>query len=151
MILLTGACLWFGWKVDRARKQQDAIRAVRAMGGDVHYDCQERPIAKGSAIRFPNLFDSLDNKPPSMAKSLRRMLGDDFYFYRSVVAVRLSGRDVGNRDLQILKQLPDLHSVLLRNTAADVEELRASLPGCRIYDSSKPGAGRSATRLFLNN
>ena len=87
----------------------------------------------GNAIGYPNLFATLGNKPPVMANWLRPFLGDGFFFNRSVVAVRFSGRNVKKADLEVLSHLPSLHSVLLHNTSVDVERLRATLPNCHIY------------------
>lgn len=122
MILLTGGCIWLGWKVERARRQQAVIRLATETGGNVLFDSEERPIVVGKAIRYPNLFATLGNEPPVMAKWLRPFLGDGFFFNHSVVAVRLSGQKVKNADLELLSHLPSLHTPFACLSDNKVEE-----------------------------
>jgi hypothetical protein len=89
MILLTGGCIWFGWKVERARRQQAVIELVAEKGGNVLFDSEERPMVVGNAILYPNLFATLGNKPPVMANWLRPFLGDGFFFNRRVVPLQV--------------------------------------------------------------
>jgi hypothetical protein len=49
LVAITVACLWLGWKVERARTRGSAIDAILAVGGKVFYDLGEA----GSGIGGP--------------------------------------------------------------------------------------------------
>src|SRR5687768_2799177 len=41
---ITIVCVVLGWRFNRARLQRDAVAAVRAAGGMVHYEYQQPPF-----------------------------------------------------------------------------------------------------------
>ena len=40
LIVLTISCVWLGWKVERARKQREAVAWVQELGGGLSYDSE---------------------------------------------------------------------------------------------------------------
>src|SRR5690606_28637527 len=74
LIVVTIFCVWLGWHIHGARRQREAVAAIRDAGGEVRYSYQ---------VKY---------RQPSTGKSpipqvLRRALGDDFF--HSVVVVEL--------------------------------------------------------------
>ena len=77
LLLMLVVCVALGWKVERARKQRDAVNWVQKFGGSVDYDYQiddnGRPIP---------------NAEPPGPKWLLKQLGIDFF--DDVVSVNLT-------------------------------------------------------------
>jgi Leucine-rich repeat (LRR) protein len=69
--LFAVACSWFAVKMQQARRQREAVEAIRKIGGFVVYD-YEINLEKGSLTRIQGAI------PPSPAW-LRKVLGEDFY------------------------------------------------------------------------
>ncbi len=104
-ILLTIFCLWFGWQVDKARKQRAAVAWCRAMGATVVYDYEwddDKGILENVAHGV------LDN-----------LLGIDMT--SKVVWVNLSSTPIC--DISPLADLPDLDNLQLSGT--DVRDISA--------------------------
>src|SRR5690349_9024205 len=62
LLLVTLFCVWLGIQVDRAHKQQHAVRELRRLGGRVLYDC--RPDT---------------DREPSGPAWLRKLIGQDYF------------------------------------------------------------------------
>lgn len=136
MALLTVGCVWLGWTVERSRRQQDAVRFIREVGGDIVFDDEEeQPVVASGGIRYPRFFIRRDRTAtPIVPKWFRDLLGDDFF--HNVVAVRLSGPKVNCEDVQRLAHLSKLKIVLLRDTSlpdVTVRQLKKKLPACIVY------------------
>jgi Leucine Rich repeat len=97
MLVLGCGFGWLGMKVKQAREQREAVKAIRAVGGDVVYDYQE----------FADDFVVLHAPKPSSPEWLRERLGEDFF--HNVVRVNLHGPKVGADCLaQLRSPLGDL-------------------------------------------
>ncbi len=106
LIFLTVSCVLLGWKVERARRQRQAVAKAREMGWVVNYDyeCQ----SDGGRSR---------HNPPAVSRSpewLTERLGIDFFHH--VVRVRPSGAD-----LAPLADLPNVKWVSLENNPEIVD------------------------------
>jgi hypothetical protein len=133
IVVLTIGCIWLGWKVERARRQHDAVRAIEKLRGWVIYDWQEgRPA---------HVYD----EPPS-PHWLRLLFGDDFF--QSAYEVRFEYRPVQEefghevRDsIPYLLRIPTLKRVVLWCDASELEFemtietlalLESALPDCEV-------------------
>src|SRR4051794_4738222 len=65
VVLCSGS--WIGWQVNKARRQREAVEAVKQYGGWVHYDWElvNGRVAKGTKPHAPVW--------------LRKLLGDEFF------------------------------------------------------------------------
>lgn len=85
---------WFAVRLQRARRQREAVAAIEGLGGNVQY---ERPQGKQHPLFL----------------RLRDLLGQDFF--DRVTLVYLQG-NVTNADLEHLTALLDLERLILRST-----------------------------------
>ncbi|HVX16288.1 MAG TPA: hypothetical protein VHC22_34195 [Pirellulales bacterium] len=118
LVVTTAVAIWLGFYVERARRQQAAVRAIRAAGGWVHYDFQEQPPGSGT-------FDI--QARPGLPAWLVDRIGEDFLF--TVVDVNLvysndSGRhednlNVSGDTLRHVADLPKLKKLLQQPTKPD--------------------------------
>jgi len=103
-------CVALGWKVERTRKQRDAVNWVQKLGGSVSYDYQTDD--NGGAIR---------NAEPPGPKWLLKELGIDFL--DGVVRVNLT-KATQVRDVTPLSGLTNLKWLFLNGTqVSDVTPL----------------------------
>src|SRR3954454_17549939 len=67
MLVVLVAGVWMGWQVNKARRQREAVAAVKKYGGWVHYDWEmvNGKVAKGTQPHAP--------------KWLRRLFGDEYF------------------------------------------------------------------------
>ncbi len=140
-------CSWLAVKRQEARRQREAIAAIKKLGGDVFYDWQHD--AKGLPV----------TQPPGPA-GLRNLLGFDFFDSVYEVVWRSNGRnrvtdnelelltgfadlcrldlsgtqvtDIGLENLKGLSQLKWLDLYQTKVTDAGVKKLQQALPNCRI-------------------
>ncbi|HEV3343955.1 MAG TPA: hypothetical protein VG125_26510 [Pirellulales bacterium] len=123
LLFVTAAVsVWLGLYVDRARRQQEAVRAIRAAGGWIYYDFQEQPRGSGK-------FDVRARS--RLPKWLVDTLGEDFLF--DAVEVNLvysydSGQRQDNKNLSgdllpNVAALPKLKRLLLCHGQATDEGL----------------------------
>ncbi len=111
MLLASIGMSWFAVRMQKSRRQQDAVEAVEKAGGWVVYDCQSEQASDPNAV------------PPGPGW-LRDRLGE--YFFANVVAVYFDTTLVTDDDLQQLKRLPQLRTLYLAGaliTDAGVEHL----------------------------
>jgi hypothetical protein len=122
------ACDWFVSRIQRAKRQREAVEAIEKSGGRVKYDYQ---------------FDRSGNKPqnakPPGPAWLRKLLGDDFFAY--VVHAEVNT----NAGLEHLKDLTQLRVLSLSGptvTNAGLEHLdeltqlrELSLSGPKVTDA----------------
>ncbi len=114
LLLMTVFGVWFGIRMDRARRQERAVAALGERGG-VSYDSA-----------FPNMHNPkrFVKKAPYGPKWLRAIVGDDFFDRVRAVFLYESTTDF---DLEKLKDLPDVESVIISSTQvtdAGVAQLR---------------------------
>lgn len=119
---------WFAWRMERARRQKEAVEAIEEVAYDVLYDYQilrymEFTFLDGKQVSLPVY--SLDRK---LAKPLwlKRLLGDDFFSH--VISVDLSSKAT-NGDLSILPVFSHLVDMRARNSHITDEGL-ACLGSC---------------------
>ncbi len=77
LLLMLVVCVALGWKVERARKQRDAVNWIQELGGSVSYDYE-----------IDNNDRTIPNAEPPGPKWLMKQLGIDFF--DDVVRVDLS-------------------------------------------------------------
>jgi|GEM_PF-2034355 len=125
-LILAIPCAWLGRRLERKRRERNAVKAVTAKFGQTHYDyeLENRSEADGPAW-------------------LRRLLGDDFF--SDVHAVTLRGGSHDDCDLAFLQELPELRQLDLQDTTitdAGLEHLsglselvRLNLKGTFVSDA----------------
>ncbi len=136
LIVLTIFCVALGWKVERARKQREAVAWVDEMGGSVSYDYEVDGVLK----------------PPG-PKWLRNLLGIDYF--DDVVGVGFGTTQVSDvtplsgltslraldlhstqvSDITPLSGLTSLQALDLHGTQVSeeaVEQLKRALPECTM-------------------
>ncbi len=99
LLLVTALSVWLGVKVNQARRQKEAVTALRELGATIYYahqrsDANPREFLAGKEVQLP--------------RWLRDLAGDDFF--QEVAAVQFS-RPVSNDDLVHLEALPDIESL----------------------------------------
>jgi hypothetical protein len=160
LILLTVGCIWLGWKVERARRQREAVKAIEAIGGVVQYDWQGDIGSWAvwySGGNYESRFVPAD-KVLRVPAWLRQSLGDDFFqrvnavIFRShqaeyfnhegATVQRAFGNKIRAADIEavipLLQSLPDLQTISLEGDMTAIigkeveNKLRVSFPQCRI-------------------
>jgi hypothetical protein len=94
------ACSWFAVKMQQARKQRQAVQAIKKLGGTVRYDYELNVAAP--------------NPTPPGPVWLRKCLGADFV--ANVAEVIFSGAQITDADLEQLQDLAKLQQLLLSDT-----------------------------------
>ena len=115
--------IWLGFYMQRVRRQEDAVRAIREFGGWVHYDFQEIPTQ-------PFDFDARAKSP--VPEWLLSWLGEDFFsdvvdvnlVYTNDSGERENNLNVTNEALPHLTALPKLRQLGLKATQATDDDLR---------------------------
>jgi hypothetical protein len=100
---------WFAVKLEKARRQKEAVEVIRELGGHVAYD-------------YNVIYSRAE---PPVAPWLRELFGDDFFF--DVVFVCVFSEDCGDDEAVYLKRLTNL-KVLCVGTAmtdAGLEHLKS--------------------------
>ena len=113
-VIVSVWCSWVAVKMQGARRQERARKAILKLAGDVTYDYELD--AAGNSIRGA--------EPPGPAW-LRRFLGEDFL--GCVVRVHLHGGSVTDKVLAYLEDLPELQELTVFQTQvtdAGLEHLR---------------------------
>jgi hypothetical protein len=102
LVLVVGLAL--GWKVNRARRQRDAVAAIRAEGGTVRYDWER--------ISPPMERSSVPRTGPTVPVWIGRLAGDDLFQRADFVMV---GGDASPH----LKDLPGLRRLVVNDSLTD--------------------------------
>ncbi len=114
LIAMTLFGVWFGLRMDRARRQQKAVAVLRERGG-VLYESQFQ--CEGLSARF-------GKAAPWGPKWLRAIVGDDFFDRVRAAWLTESPND---DDLTYLRDLPDIESLIISSnyvTGKGVEHLQ---------------------------
>lgn len=126
LVLVLGILM--GWQVNKARKQKEAVAAVKASGGSVryHWEFVNGKLAKGTQ--------------PNAPKWMRRLLGDEFF--QEIVQVNLHttvDNSTGKRhELASVDRADDLLALL-----GNHQEIRMlSLQGRQVTDESLRSIGQ---------
>lgn len=99
LVVLTALCIWLGVIANRARRQEEALKAIQAADGIVYFSYQLAPVDAD-----PDRFYLVDNAAPLAPPWLRRMVGEDYF--RTVTTVELNNRNLTQADLAQLEKLP---------------------------------------------
>jgi hypothetical protein len=122
MLLVLVAGIWMGRQVNKAREQREAVEAVKAYGGWVHYDWEfvNGKLSKGTT--------------PWAPAWLRRTIGDDFFqdvAHVSLVYDDSTGKRYDNLNtrpcddlLALLEPLGGIKQLLLQGTQVTDEGMR---------------------------
>ena len=120
-VVMTCLAVWLGIIVNRAREQQEAVKAIEALGGSVRYDRQ------------------FEAKVESPGRAwLRRLIGDDYF--DEVRLVTFDGAPPDEHldipaSIPYLRRLRGLETVVVPATTLKsvLHELEISLPNCEVY------------------
>lgn len=115
LLLMTVFGIWFGIRMDRARRQKRAV-AVLQECGDIFYESQ----FNHRSVKF-----LAKKTKPWRPKWLRAIVGDDFF--DRVYAAYLY-RSPSDEDLKSLRDLPDIETLIISSpqvTGKGIEHLRA--------------------------
>lgn len=125
LVVLTIGCLWLGWRVERAIKQAEAVKAIDAMGGVVLYDWHTSQ--KGNAPAWE----------PQGPVWLRQFIGDEYF--QKVEEVYLMDPSLPTDDtiqklVQQCRRLQGLKAVIILHPVSEesAAELNAQLRGCEV-------------------
>jgi hypothetical protein len=153
MIVVLG--LWMGWQVNKARRQREAVAAIKKYGGWVHYDWEE--MVNGKPAK--------GTQPPA-PKWLRKLLGDEYFqeiahvslVYDDSTGVRFDIKNVSHADnvLSRLRGMTKLKTLLLEKTQATDQGLKhlrqlTSLEELFIWDASQVSDSGVANLVPLKN
>src|SRR5687768_9282332 len=117
LVLTTILSVWLGVKVNQARRQKEAVAAIRELGALVHYEHQKH-------TSIPHVYDPA--KELNVPNWLRELTGDDFF--RTVVHVHFL-RPVTDKDLVHLAALSRIERLVLTdNQKAVTDAGMAHLP-----------------------
>jgi hypothetical protein len=111
LVLMTVLCVWLGFKVNAARRQKEAVLAIREAGAMILFDYQLTPVPGSKQKKF-----DATRSPPAPVW-LRKLLGDESF--GNVTIVQLHTLDLpgppGRLDLSLLQNLPTLASLVVRS------------------------------------
>lgn len=129
MLLASIGLSWVAVKMEQARKEREAVEAIRKTGGSVGYDYEFSP--SGNRV--------VNGKPRTPAW-LRRVLGEDFF--DSVVAATVNN-DAALEHLKRFKQLRDVNLYGHQITDSGIEHLEAltQLRNVYLYEIAITDAG----------
>ncbi len=124
VLLVSVGMSWFAVRMEKARRQKEAVEAIRKAGGGVVYDYEP--------------------SEPLAPKWARALLGDDFFF--DVFAVESWSGDFGDDEAIYLKRLTNLEVLFLKGAQitdaglANIKEL-ANLESVHLSDTQVTGSG----------
>jgi hypothetical protein len=104
VLLVSIGMSWFAVKMEKARRQKEAVEAIRKMGGCVYYDYQF-----GEDRAF------LATAEPPYPQWARALLGDDFFFDVDCVSPIFNGTFRDDEAIH-LKALKNLNTLALSGT-----------------------------------
>ena len=111
LLLMTVFGVWFGMRMDRARRQARAVAVLRERG-DIVYE---------SAFNHRSLRSLPKKKPSWRPKWLRAIVGDDFF---DCVYAAYLYRSPSDDDLEYLRDLPDLETLIIDFSQVTVRGLQ---------------------------
>lgn len=132
LIMLTAFAVWLGVVAHRAREQREAVEAIRALGGYVLYEGEDR------------FGEEAEQAGPAW---LRKIIGDDYFYNVAGVGFGYFWRpgyywhSTSVPDSDILKVLPHLKrlrtlervSLPSETSNGTLDKLKAALPDCEVY------------------
>ncbi len=140
---------WFGWKLERARRQGNVVREVESLGGRVVYDYHfrsrmcwvgepsEPPWARrvfgGHFFHSVREIDFIGRDCPDL--DLAELMRIEGIEQSGLICIHLQEVDIADDELQYLNTLENLRILALYGTGvtrAGVRALEEQLPKCRI-------------------
>jgi hypothetical protein len=133
LVSLTAFAIWLSVIANRAREQQEAVKAIEAMGGAVYYDWQ---IEYEHSEKPGLLFSINHDKPPPGPDWLRRLIGAEFF--QDAEAVFLDQFAPEGSALNAIPRIQQLRTVRIlspprRLSAAARAKFKASLSVCEDW------------------
>jgi hypothetical protein len=130
MLLASIGMSWFAVKLQRARRQREAVEAITKLGGTVAYDYFFDPSDGGRLVK---------PKPPAPAW-MRGLLGEEFFADVVYVSVK------NDAALEQIRELPQVRYLVVRTTQVTDDGLRnlqatSQLRSLWIADTSVTDAG----------
>ena len=146
LLAITALAVWLGVEVNRVRRQREAVEAILAAGGTVHYDYQTDPSRSFTP-----------DAEPAAPRWLRKLIGDDFF--RDVVDVDLNRTRINDELLIRLNDLPKIKRLNLAYTSVSdagferlsgLRHLRGVILGeTRVTDRTLAHLAKHAPELTL--
>lgn len=138
LVAVTILCVWMGWKVQRAKKQREAIATIRNAVSpayvpmlNIYYDWQERP----GRVIIPSTKTDAEVVVTSshlLPDWFRNALGEEYF--QEVVAVEIPEADDPTEIVRALAKLPELKYVRIFFPGIDDNDV-GMLAGIRKLDS----------------
>jgi len=143
-VLLTAMSVWLAWIVHQAREQREAVKAIEAMGGGVHYDSQPTVTFLSDDQRLVTL-----GTPRARPNWLSQIIGIDFVHNVDGAVLKFTSSDSQfemerrvKEAIPSLSRLSQLKRVIVQvwlsseertQTVDDVlGSLREALPDCQV-------------------
>lgn len=132
VVVLSVPLTWFAWRLEKARRQREAVEAILGLGGVVAYDYQVDESGEW-----------IEGAEPTAPEWLRKLLGDDFFCDVLCVDV-FPAPKFGDDEARHLKGLTELEHLYLFSQISDsglahlegLTKLKTlSLNGTQISDS----------------
>jgi hypothetical protein len=120
LVVVTALAVWLGLEANAAKRQSDAVLAIRNTGGVVVYDFET-------------------GEESTFASYCRRLAANDVV--SSVAEVRFYGPKVRDADLQIVRSLTSIKRLVLTDTShsdAGLEEFKRTMPKCQVVIRAYP-------------
>lgn len=136
LIAVTALAVWLGLEVNRVRRQREAVEAIIAAGGKVHYDYEMAPGRSNTP-----------DAEPAAPRWLRKLIGEDFF--RDVVDVDLNRTQINDEWLIRLNDLPKIERLNLAYTSVSDSGFER-LTGLRNLRSAIPDETRCTDRSLAH-
>lgn len=104
ILVLSLPLSWFAVRLEKARRQREAVKVIRQLGGEVIYHW-EPPS--------PGIQCLMEVEEPRTPEWICRLLGKEF---SDVMAVSLWGQGVQESDLSVLQEFPNLRGLEITGT-----------------------------------
>jgi hypothetical protein len=114
------ACAWLGSKIEKKRKEREAVEAILKAGGIVVYDYQKPSMISGRTFK--------PVEEPYGPEFLRNFLGENFF--SEVYAVQHSNTTLPDEELEFLERFPHMEDL--------------NLSGCQMSVAGAARLGRLA-------
>jgi hypothetical protein len=127
VLLVSVGMSWFAAKLEKARRQKEAVQAIGKLGGFVIYEGNRLPTGE-----VPHGAPRVQAPWPSW---LETVLGQDFFWDAERVYWYGNCPELTDTVLGYLRDLPGLRLVCLEDTQVTpegVKKLREALPECEI-------------------
>ncbi len=146
VVVVAVPCTWMAVEMKIARKQREAVEAIRAADGDIVYDWEYFDSHPRTAEEWMEWFT---RKPP-VPEGFTNWLGDDWFY--DIAEVHFPGgwrytadrcNDDTLRHIRCLTKLKNLKLTMTKVTYDGVKSVQEALPHCKIeWDHHETGAAQ---------